>query len=241
MGTAWQAQKDQPFGKDNLHLVFTTERAFPHLVFPLLKEGFLDLDDMSNLFAAMPSLWTLWNEYQRVKHIDWTPLCEHNPYWKDQEAINDTHVDMHTVMLFHYNLDLAAVHLKTGGNHVAAHRTANPEIILQQVQGLMDWKKYDHLKCILVDGCPNAFNKEATYKQYWKMHQYGNHKSVEQNLEKVMLTMNKEDQKNHVLTFPAFLGEFIQDLMLTAQGFVMLPEKNICLVFDASFLLSLLT
>jgi hypothetical protein len=50
------------------------------------------------------------------------------------------------------------------------------------------------------------------------MHKYGNHKSVEQNLEKVMLTMSKEDQKDHVLTFPAFLAKFIQDLMLTAQG-----------------------
>jgi hypothetical protein len=142
MGTAWQAQKDQPFGKDNLRQVFTTEKAFPHVMFPLLEEGFLDLDNMSNLFAAMPSSWTLWNKYNQVKDIDWTPLCEHNPNWKDQEVINDTRVDMRTAMLFHNNLDLAAVHWKTGGNHVAAHWTANPEIILQQVQGLMDRKNY---------------------------------------------------------------------------------------------------
>jgi hypothetical protein len=76
-------------------------------------------------------------------------------------------------------LDLAAVHQKTGGNHVAAHWTANPTIILQQVQGLMDRKNYNHLKRILVDGCPNVFNEEATYDQYREMHQYGNHKSVE--------------------------------------------------------------
>jgi hypothetical protein len=37
MGTAWRAQNDQPFGKDNLRQVFTTEKAFPHVVFPLLK------------------------------------------------------------------------------------------------------------------------------------------------------------------------------------------------------------
>jgi hypothetical protein len=62
MGTAWQAQKDQPFGKDNLGQVFlTTEKAFPsHVVFPVLNEGLLNSDDMSNLFVAMPSLRTLW-------------------------------------------------------------------------------------------------------------------------------------------------------------------------------------
>jgi hypothetical protein len=159
MGTAWQAQKDQPFGKDNLRQVFTTERAFPHLVFPILKEECLDSDDMKNLFTAMSSLQTLWNKYQQVKDINWTPLREHNLNWKDQAAINNTRVNMRTAMLFHYNLDLAAVHWKTGGNHVAAHWTANPEIILQQVQGVMDQKNYDHLKCmILIDnGCPNVF------------------------------------------------------------------------------------
>jgi hypothetical protein len=212
MGNAWRAQKDQPFGKDNLRQVFTTEKGFPHVVFPLLKEGFLDLDAMSNLFAAMPSLRTLWNKYIQVRDINWSPLCEQNPNWKDQKAIDHSRVDMRTVMLFHYNLDLAAVHRKTGGNHVAAHRTANPEIILQQVKGLMDQNNYDHLKRILVEGCPNVFNEEATYEQYREMYQYGNHKSVEQNLEKVMLTMNKEDRKDHVLTFPTLLAKFIQDL-----------------------------
>jgi hypothetical protein len=80
------------------------------------------------------------------------------------------------------------------------------------------------------------FNEEATYEQYRDMRKYGNHKLVEQNLEKVMLTMNKEDCKDHVLTFPAFLAEFIQDLMLTARGFVMLPGKMIvsCLTLRSS-------
>jgi hypothetical protein len=85
----------------------------------------------------MPSLRTLWNKYNQVKDIDWTPLCKQNPNWKDQEEINDTCVNMcTTTMLFHYNLDLAAVHRKTG----AAHGSANPDIILQQVEGLMDKK-----------------------------------------------------------------------------------------------------
>jgi hypothetical protein len=241
MGIAWQAQKDQPFGKDSLRQVFTTERAFPHVVFPLIKEGFLDLDDMKNLFAAMPSSRTLWNEYQQVKDIDWTPRVSTILTGKTKRQLMTPASTCALRCIFITILDLAAVHQKTRGNHVAAHRTKNPKIILQQVQGLMDRKNYDHLKRILVDGCPTVFRKEATYEQYWEMHQYGNHKSVEQNLEKVVLTMNKDDCKDHVLTFLAFLAEFIQDLMLMAQGFVMLPGKNDCLVFDALFLLSLLS
>jgi hypothetical protein len=63
-------------------------------------------------------------------------------------------------------------------------------------------------------------------EQYLEVHKYGIRKLVEQNLEKVMLTMNKEYCKDHVLTFPAFLAEFVLDLMLTAQGFVMIPGKT---------------
>jgi hypothetical protein len=94
MGTAWQAQKEQKFGKETLRQVFTTERAFQHVVFPLLKQGYLDSDDMSNLFTVMPNSRTLWNEFQRVKVIDWTHPCQHYPNWKDQTKIDDNRVDM---------------------------------------------------------------------------------------------------------------------------------------------------
>ena len=64
---------------------------------------------------------------------------------------------------------------------------------------------------------------------------YGNHQSVNHNLEKVMATMNKEDRKDHVLTFPAWLAMFIPHLMLTPNGFVIILGKNDRLVNDASF------
>jgi hypothetical protein len=38
--------------------------------------------------------------------------------------------------------------------------------------------------------------------------------------------MNKEERKDHVLTFPAFLDEFIYDLMLTAQEFGHAPGEE---------------
>jgi hypothetical protein len=69
------------------------------------------------------------------------------------------------------------------------------------------------------------------------MLEYGNHPSVTKNLAKVRKTMNKEDRKDHVLTFPAWLAPFVPHLMLTPNGFVMKPRKNDRLVFDASFML----
>jgi hypothetical protein len=66
---------------------------------------------------------------------------------------------------------------------------------------------------------------------------YGNHPSLSTHIAKVMETMNKEDRKDHVLTFPAWLARFVPHLMTTPQGYVMTPGKNDRLVFDASFML----
>ena len=118
-------------------------------------------------------------------------------------------------MLFHFDMDLAAVQRCIGGNHVGAHR--DHEALLSRVQHLLPPKLFHELRRVLNDGSPAKFNVEGTQQEFREMFAYGNHPTVEKNLDKVMKTMNKEDCKDHVLTFPAFLAEFIQDLMLMAQ------------------------
>lgn len=70
------------------------------------------------------------------------------------------------------------------------------------------------LQRILIDGCPAKFNAEGTNQDFLEQIAYGNHLSISKNIEKVMRTMNKEDQKDHVLTSPAWLAQFIPHLML---------------------------
>jgi hypothetical protein len=110
MGKAWQAQKKQTFGKDNLFQTYTTEPVLLHIVLPVLKQGFLTPEDMCSLSQASSPVDHLWTEYQRVKDLDWTPLCEPNPNWQTQAKIDDARVDLRMAMLFHYDMDLAAVH-----------------------------------------------------------------------------------------------------------------------------------
>jgi hypothetical protein len=235
LSTAWQAQKQQRFGKDNLVQTYTTEPVFFHVLFPLLKLGFLAYRELRRLFIAVPPAKKLWAEYHRVRHIDWRPLCDFNPNWQDQTTIDDQRVDMRLSMLFHFNMDLAAVHRAIGGNHVGSHR--DPDVILPHLEGLLEPKVLSELRRIYSNGCPARFNDEGTAKEFAEQLAYGNHASLDGNLDKVMKTMNKEDRKDQVLTFPEWVAHFIQHLMLTAQGYVMLPGKNDRLVFDASHML----
>jgi hypothetical protein len=116
-------------------------------------------------------------------------------------------------MLFHFNMDLAAVHRAIGGNHVGTHR--NADVMISRLEGLLDQKLLDEIRRILEDGCPEKFNQEGTHQEFVEMLSYGNHPSLTQHVEKVMKTMNKEDQKDQVLTFPAWLAPFTLHLMLT--------------------------
>ena len=45
-------------------------------------------------------------------------------------------------------------------------------------------------------------------------------------LQQVMLTMNKEDLKEQVLTFPAWLSPLLPNLMLTLQGLIIHCNKK---------------
>jgi hypothetical protein len=184
--------------------MYIVTASFFHALLPVLKYGYLAPTDMSKLCASHRLIAKLWSKYQRVCNLDWRPLCTTNPHWQEQQCIDDKRIDLRTAMLFHYDLDLATVHRRIGGNHVGAHR--NPAKILARLRHLLEPKVLEELRRILVDGCPAKFNVEGTSQEFAEMLAYGNHPSLTKNLDKVMVTMNKEDKKDHVLTFPAWLA-----------------------------------
>jgi hypothetical protein len=144
MGKAWKAQKKQPFGKDNLLQTFTTEPVLLHIILPVLKQGFLSTADMRSLLAASSPIDHLWTEYQRVKDLDWSPLCEPNTHWSTRESIDADRVDLRMALLFYYDMDLVAVHRHLGGNHVGAHR--NHDNLLAHVEHLLPRKLFRELR-----------------------------------------------------------------------------------------------
>ena len=86
-------------------------------------------------------------------------------------------------------------------------------------------------------GCPASFHYAlGTTQEFQEFYKYGNHMSIDVRIPQVMVTMNKEDHKKHVLTFPAWLAPLLLDLMLTPQGLIIHCNKKDWLVFDASFM-----
>jgi hypothetical protein len=105
-------------------------------------------------------------------------------------------------MLFHYDMVLAAVHRRIGGNLVGAHR--NLAQIIARLQHLLEPKLLDELRRVLVDGCPAKFNGKGIQQASAEVLSYlviirVCYQEFGQSLGR---TTNNEDKKDHVLTFP---------------------------------------
>jgi hypothetical protein len=86
-------------------------------------------------------------------------------------------------------------------------------------------------------GAPAKFNEHGTRQQFLEYRDYGNHMSLTSNLTAFQQAMNKEDKQNYILTFPAYLKDYIPDLWLTPNGLIQIPSKKDRPIFDALFLL----
>jgi hypothetical protein len=72
-------------------------------------------------------------EYQHVKDLDWSLLCEPNTYWSTWESIDDDRVNLRMALLFYYDMDLVAVHWHLGGNHVGVNRN-HDELLFRELR-----------------------------------------------------------------------------------------------------------
>jgi hypothetical protein len=235
---AYELQRQQKFGKDTFNQSFTCDKSGHHVLLLMYKSKFLCKQELVNKLwhpAAVPESRPRFDDWMQTKNLPFWELRNPSRQWKDQSMIDNMLVDMRMALLFHYNMDLAAVMHFLGGEHIASHR--DPDLILPQVEGLISSDVYNDLERIMWFGAPAKFNEHGTQQQFLKYRDYGNHKSLTSNPMAFQQAMNKEDKQNYILTFPAYLKDYIPDLWLTLNGLIQIPGKKNRPIFDASFLL----
>ena len=62
----------------------------------------------------------------------------------------------------------------------------------------------------------------------------GNHKSIEENLDKVMSVMNKEETNEYIIPFDAWLAKFIPHSFFTPPHLLQKARKKDLLIYDAT-------
>ena len=235
---AFELERIQPFGKNNINQSYTSDKVFHHIVLIILKSKYLtnkEHDRVTRTCKAFKKLWHTWKCVRTYRPIDFRPLLSQPPNWESQTQINPYRVHLRLALLLHYDFDLAAVHRFIGGNHTAAHM--DPERILSLVKDLLDENIYNDLERILRSGCPGYFNVHGTRANFLKYQEYGNHLSLQMNEERAKTLMVKEDKREFVLTFPSWVTDLIPNLLVNPQAIVIIPGKNDRLIFDSSFMI----
>ena len=231
--TKIQTQLNQPFGKDNLDQCFMSAATLDHILLPVLKSGYITRTDRTSFKAASNQASTMSALLKEHRHVDFSPLQGYNrdPKWNERTTIDEERKRMTTACALHFDLDIPSVVRWIGGPHVGAHRDHNA--ILRELKPILEPQNHADLTRVFLQGSPskcNAFADSANYQAYRK---YGNHKTIDEHMEKVRKTMAKEARNDFVLTLDPALIDFVPNAHVTPLGVVNVDTKPRC-VFDST-------
>ncbi len=233
-----RAKLDQPFGKDSVDRCFRTEPRLRHVLLPLWKSGFMyqAADEWQNLAIAYPEAATLLQLIDEYGDIQFGSLQGFPSNWNAEVEVNETRVKMTTAALMHFNGSAADCVRWIGGPHVGAHRD-NDTIFRRLRLAGVPLSTYNAIKRIYTSGIPNALNATSTEANFQAFLAYGNHRTVEEDPQKTLQALIKDNKRGYTLLFDQRLVPFLLQCHVTPQGVVDLDaiNKNPRPIFDSSF------
>jgi len=141
-----------------------------------------------------------------------------------------------TAAAIHFDLHIPSVIRYAGGNYTADYR--NFDEIKKQLEGRVDPRDIADLRRVFTMGTPANLVAESSEENMLEYFRYGNHQSIQNGIEKVKKTMNKEDKHSYVIPMPNWLARFIPNSFYTPNGLLSKPGKNDRLVFDGSHMIN---
>lgn len=234
-----QAMANQQYGKPSLSCCFKSTATLRHVLAPIFRLGYLDIDDTSTrntIIAVDPDCSGFFHIYDDHKDVDFNSLRV--PRRMDvppSDTIDLDRVRQTTAALMYFEGDAAAFVRWIGGLHVGAYR--NLPAVLDFLRGKIDDDILFELHRIWTVGIPRVCNAEASEENFQSYYRYGNHSTVTHDPAKFLKTLTKDANVDQVLVFDERLVPFILNCHVTPQGLVNIdsPGKKPRCVFDSTF------
>jgi hypothetical protein len=162
--------------------------------------------------------------------INFSPLQDLHLGYKQQDHINPHCTEMASTAMIHFGLDPSIfVRFLLGkytGQYWDVCRT------LDAIQDDITSGNYNHIKQILLDGCPTQLTFKEPLSNKLEFISRGNSKSFVKHPQLVQKTMNKEDRYSHLVLMDLLLCKLSLYLHHTTQIIVIKDGKNNCIVWD---------
>ena len=231
----YDIHKNSNFGKISKNHSFTTEASFEKILPAIYESNYMNKNDQENLNMTHPLFNHLHNMLSWAKKIDFSDIRNPIENYADQKEIDTNRVKKFLAALIHYKFDVSTVIRYLGGNYTGEYRNVEQTIKILQ-ESKCDDKLVAELKNLLTVGTPQKFVAHTSHKNFMDFFRYGNHSSIDKNLEKTMKTMNKEEKNQYLIPLPSWVTRFIPHIHITPQGLLMKKDKNDRLVWDGTFI-----
>jgi hypothetical protein len=209
--------------KDKYYRVETLEL---HCVIATLLKDFLQdfqLQDLHNLrlmcktFALMIPMIIRWLK------IDFSLLCKPRYNYEKQELIDPHRVEMASAAMVHFGLDPDKFVRWLWGKYMGYHR--NIQTTLDAVQSHVTPDNFEHMRQILLEGCPAEFMFTEPLDNKLAMLKRGNLKTFKANPNLIKKAMNKEDCYSHLVPIDEDICRASAFYHSTTQMVVIKPGK----------------
>jgi hypothetical protein len=179
-----------------------------NIITTIIKECRVSLsrEDLSNLLLVNKDYVAIVSKVIRWLRIDFTPLREPQLGYENQECIDPHRVEMASAAMIYFGLDPGKFVCFLSGEYTGQY----PDVrrTLDAVKDHITADDYNHIKQILLDGCPAQLTFEEPSSNKLELISCGNSKNFIVTPTLVTKTMNKEDRYSHLVPMDPILCKF---------------------------------
>ncbi len=146
--------------------------------------------------------------------------------------IDPCQVLMANAAMVHFGLDPGHIIHWLAGEYTGHHR--NLHSTLAAIRDLISIEDYQHMKRILLHGCPAKLTFNGPLDKKLEMIKQENSKIFNKNINLVLKTMNKEDRYSHLVPLDETMCHFSPHCRHKTQTMVIKKGKNDRLCWDGS-------
>jgi hypothetical protein len=195
------------------------------------SESFLMDEDVANLAKIYSLYREMVHDVVELRTLVFYQLRQQRIGYAEQTAIQSSRVDMATACAIHFSLLPGMVIRYLKGEYLGENR--NVSQILCNVLSHVDESDAARIEWILTQGCPSRLSFEETSEMKAYIIKKGNQATFKMYPDIVTKTMNKEDRYSHLLPVKLWVLHFTPWCHHTAQGMLVKPGLNPCIIFDA--------
>ena len=179
-----------PYGRLNRNLSFTSEVTFHHVLIHLLKSSYLTRDETKPILDVHPLYNHMATYLYEPQYVDFAPLRKFDTDYDNQTSIPTYRTCMLRDLALKLCCHIPSVIRYLGQDYMGVHLPRAS--LLHKLKDIVEPDLFDDIKRVLYQGSPAKLHGHSTRANFLEYKRYGNHASLTKDVDRSLVTLNKE-------------------------------------------------